>query len=90
LTRHSALRPHVPGHGSLHLLFVHALSREQSVLSTHSGRQPVYGSPKYSGKQEQDPAPLRSLHIAFAPHGEGLQGCLGPSVGTTAKKKYKL
>lgn len=41
----------------------------------------MYGSPKYSGKQTHAPAPFRSLHTAFAPHGEGLHGFLGPSVG---------
>jgi len=51
-------------------------------LVTHSGLHPVYGSPKYSGKHEQEPAPFRSLHIAFAPHGDGLHGIFGPSVGT--------
>lgn len=76
---HSALIPHAPGHGSLHLLLEHALLRSQSEFDTHSGRQPVYGSPKYSGKQEQDPIPLRSLHKAFAPHGDGLHGFGGGS-----------
>lgn len=63
--------PQVPGQGSLHLLFEHALLRSQSEFDTHSGRHPVYGSPKYSGKQEQEPTPLRSLHWAFAPQGDG-------------------
>lgn len=53
---------------------MHVLSRGQSVLITHSGLQPAYGSPKYSGKQEQDPAPWRSLQTALAPQGEGLHG----------------
>lgn len=82
-TLHSAFKPQVPGQGSLHLLFTHALLRSQSVFITHSGLQPVYGSPKYSGKHIQDPAPLRSLHTAFAPQGDGLHGILGPSVGAT-------
>lgn len=45
-TLHSAFKPQTPGHGSLHLLFKHALSRGQSLFVTHSGRQPLYGSPK--------------------------------------------
>lgn len=77
--------PHVPGQGSLHLLFKHAFDLSQSAFITHSGRQPVYGSPKYSGKQEQEPAPFRSLHMALAPQGDGLQGILGPSVGGTKR-----
>lgn len=72
----------MPGHGSLHLLFKQAFDRSQSELVTHSGLQPEYGSPKYSGKHVQEPAPLRSLQIALAPHGDGLQGSRGPSVGT--------
>lgn len=35
----------------------------------------------------QEPAPLRSLHTAFAPQGDGLHGIFGPSVGTTENKK---
>lgn len=84
-TRHSAFRPQVPGQGSLHLLFVHALVRSQSAFVTHSGLHPVYGSPKYSGRQTQEPAPFFSLQIALAPQGDGLQGSLGPSVGATIK-----
>lgn len=30
----------------------------------------------YSGKHEQDPAPLRSLHTALAPHGDGEHGVI--------------
>lgn len=81
ITKHSAFKPHVPGHGSTHLLFTQALLRSQSELTTHSGRHPVYGSPKYSGRQVQEPAPPRTLQIAFAPHGEGSQGSRGRSVG---------
>ena len=84
-TWHSAFRPHVPGHGSLHLLLTQARSLGQSVFSTHSGRQPVYGSPKYSGKHTHEPAPLRSLQTAFAPQGDGLQGLRGSS-GIGAEK----
>lgn len=70
ITSHNAFWPHVPGHGSTHLLRMHALFRAQSEFKTHSGRHPEYGSPWYSGKQEQIPL----LHKAFGPHGEGLQG----------------
>jgi len=67
-TIHSALTPHVPTQGSRHLWNMHALSRRQSVLITHSGRQPAYGSPKYSSMHVQIPL----LHWAFWPHGDGL------------------
>lgn len=82
----SVLKPHVPGQGSLHLLLVHDLSCGQSEFVTHSGLQPIYGSPKYSGKHVQEPAPPCSLHIAFAPHGDGLHGLLSSIIfGITEK-----
>lgn len=40
MTLHSAFCPHVPGHGSTHLLLTHVLSEAQSVFITHSGLQP--------------------------------------------------
>lgn len=80
----------MPGQGSRHLLFTHALLLSHSELVTHSGLHPVYGSPKYSGRHMQEPAPLRSLHRAFAPHGDGLQGIFGPSVGVTETNKIQL
>lgn len=88
-TLHSALRPHVPGQGSTHLLLTQALLRSQSEFVTHSGRHPVYGSPKYSGRHEQEPAPFRSLHIALAPHGDGLQGFNGRSVTGAEKENVR-
>jgi hypothetical protein len=38
-TWHRALRPHVPGQGSLHFWFIQALSSGHSELTTHSGLQ---------------------------------------------------
>ena len=73
MTSHLAFCPHVPGQGSLHLLRIQALSLGQSVLSTHSGRHPEYGSPWYSGKHVQTP----SRHWVFGPHGVGLQRSTG-------------
>lgn len=52
----------------------------------HSGLQPAYGSPKYSGRHAQEPAPFLSLQTAFAPHGDGLQGSLGLSIGCRTEK----
>ena len=68
-----AFWPQVPGQGSTHLFLTQALSLGQSWFSTHSGRQPIYGSPWYSGIQVQIPL----LHCAFGPHGDGLQGSWG-------------
>ena len=65
----------------MHLLFLHALLDGQSELTTHSGRHATYGSPKYSGMHWQAAARFLSLHRAFEPHGEGLQGSM-TSVGT--------
>lgn len=78
-TWHSALLPHVPGQGSTHLLLIHDRVLGQSLFMTHSGLQPTYGSPKYSGKQEHEPAPLCSLQIALTPQGFGLHGIGGGS-----------
>lgn len=65
-----------------------ARERSHSEFCTHSGRQPVYGSPKYSGKHEHDPAPLRSLHTALLPQGDGLHGSIGIScMGTVESVK---
>lgn len=70
-----AFSPQSPGHGSRHLLEIHALLLEQSELRTHSGRHPEYASPWYSGKQEQIPLE----HWAFAPQGDGLHLSSGTS-----------
>lgn len=40
-----AIGPHVPGHGSWHLLRIQDLLGTQSVLTVHSGRHPSYGFP---------------------------------------------
>lgn len=54
----------------MHLFLIHALSLGQSLLRTHSGLHPVYGSPWYSGRHVHMPL----LHTAFDPHGDGLHG----------------
>lgn len=69
----------------MHLLFIQALFVEQSEFWTHSGLQPVYGSPKYSGRHVHEPTPLRSLQMAFEPHGDGLQGLRSSSIGCVTK-----
>lgn len=58
ITSHLAFCPHVPGHGSRHLLRIQAWSRLHSVLSTHSGRQASYGLPTYSGEHSHTPPDL--------------------------------
>lgn len=64
----------MPIQGSTHFWLTHALFLSQSSFITHSGRHSTYGSPLYSGKQLHEPALLRSLQTAFAPHGDGLHG----------------
>lgn len=78
-----ALMPHTPGQGSLHRLLTQAFVRSHSEFCTHSGRQPVYGSPKYSGRQRHEPTPLRSLQTALAPHGDGEHGFISSLIGGT-------
>lgn len=63
-----ALEAHVSTHGFMHLFLTQALSLGQSVLRTHSGLHPIYGSPWCSSMQLQTP----SEQMAFEPHGEGL------------------
>ena len=58
---------------------------EQSLFTTHSGRQPVYGSPKYSGRQLQMQELPLTRASALGPQGLGLQGSLGG--GGAAKRK---
>ena len=49
----------------------------QSELTTHSGLQPAYGSPKYSGRQVHWQLLPRTEGSALAPQGFGLQGSRG-------------
>lgn len=81
--------PHVPIHGSRHLLRIQALSLEHSVFNTHSGRQFSYGFPVYSGKHSQFPFPLQT---AFGPQGDGLHGsdASGRSVAICTKIKHYI
>lgn len=88
MTWQLAFCPQVPGQGSMHLFLTQALLDGQSVFKTHSGLQPSYGFPRYSGRQLQDPAPFCSRHTAFAPHGEGTQGVLVSVMGTAENGKY--
>ena len=81
MTLHSAFVPQVPGQGSWHLDRIQLNVDGQSVSTTHSGRQPSYGLPIYSGKHSQSPF----LHIAFGPQGDGLHRSL--IVGTVTKEK---
>lgn len=71
-----ALLPHISGHGFTHFLELQIKFLAQSVLTVHSGLQPTYGSPWYSGRQEHSPL----LHTALEPHGDGLHGSLWISV----------
>lgn len=48
---HKAFSPQVPGHGSRHFWFEHALFGLQSESIEHSGRQ-VGGDPMYPLRQE--------------------------------------
>lgn len=50
----------------------------QSLLLTHSGLQPVYGSPWYSWIQLHIPL----VHSALVPHGNGMHGSWGSNTGT--------
>ena len=77
ITLHSALKPHVPGQGSIHLFLEQASVLIQSELTVHSGLHPEYGSPKYSLLQVHWQLLPRTAASALAPQGLGLQGSLG-------------
>lgn len=78
ITLHTALAPHDPMQGSLHLRLIHAKFWEHSLLLTHSNLQ-FGGRPIDSGKQEQVYWSFTTRHCAFWPHGDGSQGFLGVS-----------
>lgn len=61
ITLQTALEPHEPGQGSLHISLMQAKLLGHSELTEHSGLQ-FGGLPKKFGKQEQEGAPPRSLH----------------------------
>jgi hypothetical protein len=72
MTLQRAPYPHVPGHGSWHLLRTQALSRAQSELMVHSGRQPEYGLPKYPGRHSHKAFPFGdAMQRVFGPQGDG-------------------
>lgn len=75
---------------STHLLFEHALSEEQSLFVTHSGRHPRYGSPKYPGAHVHAPTEFLSVQIEFGPQGDGLQGFVSSSLGTVTMNENIL
>lgn len=79
-TWHSALLPHIPGHGSLHFWLIHAKWLAHSLLLIHSGLQ-LGGAPMYSGKQEQEGLSPDALHWEYGPHGVGWHGFTGGNVG---------
>ena len=69
-------------HGLTHLLRKQALSLGQSEFKTHSGRQPIKGSPWYSARQVQIPL----LQTAFEPQGFGLHG--SSSIGSSSEEMF--
>jgi hypothetical protein len=81
------LNPQVPGQGSLHFNDKQDLSKAQSELMVHSGRQ-FGGLPMYDDKQEQTATLFIFRHCEFGPQGEGWQGSvIGSSLITLRKKK---
>lgn len=74
---HSAPVPQVPWHGSRQWDLIQARFGEQSESATHSGLQPVYGSPCRFASHSQDALAPRDRQIAPGPHGDGLHGSFG-------------
>lgn len=86
ITLHCALKPQIPGQGSIHFVFEHALFNGQSALIVHSGRHPVpSGVPKNPGKHSHRALSFDDLQTVFIPHGDGLHGSItvGSATGYT-------
>lgn len=83
-TSQMAFTPQVLLQGFTQRCLTQAICNGHSELIVHSGRQAKYGSPLYSGKQEQIPL----LHTAFDPQGDGLQGFT--SIGSVIIKQRKI
>lgn len=82
-----AFNPHVPGQGSWHLLWIQALFIGQSELTRHSGLQPSYGLPWYSGRHSHTAYVFSTRQRALAPQGEGVQGSMGVAGGGGSAEK---
>lgn len=78
-TWHSALNPHKPGHGSLHLMLMQPRFEGHSEFWTHSGRH-CGGVPMKPWTHEQTGWLFASLHCELGPHGVGWQGFTGSSI----------
>ena len=57
------------------------------MLNTHSGLQASYGFPLYSEIHSHTPP---GRHIAFGPHGVGLQGSVWTGEGVAEKYQFNL
>jgi len=89
ITRHSALRPQVPGQGSRQCCWRQAKCSGHSALLTHSGRHEG-GIPTKSRRHEHTACPLILRHWAFGPHGEGWQGSTTSRIGAGGKGRHWL
>ena len=76
MTAHLELIPQEFGHGSAHLLLMHAILVGHSELTVHSGLQNG-GEPTNVGEHVQTACPFASRHWLFGPQGDGLHGCDG-------------
>lgn len=72
-TRHSALAPHSPGHGSLHFWLMQARWFSHCEFERHSGLQSG-GCPIKVGRQEHDGESPIGRQAEFGPQGEGWHG----------------
>ncbi len=87
-TVQKAFWPQTPGQGSTHFWLTQARVGEHSWFIVHSGLHSMYGFPNRPGRQVQAAALLRSLHWAFKPQGDGLQGSITSGLGVVAKQTW--
>ena len=66
---------------------IQAFVGPQSELITHSGRHPLCGSPRYSGKHEHTARLFITLHSVLSPHGLGRHGFLLDVFGVSCEKQ---
>lgn len=83
-TRQLVSMPHAVMHGLMHFCRSQLLSTAHSELKTHSGRQFGGGPMKFS-MQVQTAWLFMSRHKLLGPHGDGLQGILTCTSGSSYK-----
>ena len=81
--------PQLPGHGSIHFWLTQAWRSGHELLVTQPGLHSDKGFPKKFAMHVQMASVPDAVHLAFIPHGFGVQGRLAIG-GITVLKKLLL